>query len=103
MSDTLRDRIVAAIAAAGEQPDADVLSMADAILALPGIAVVELPEPAKAVRCWPVLVGGEPESLYLSQGEIIVSGNLRLYTDEATSLAAALLAAAAECAEKGTK
>ena len=75
-------------------PDEHLDHIADAILAIPGIAVVELPEPAEAGRCWPVLVGGEPESLYLSQGEIVISGNLRLYTDEATSLAAALLAAA---------
>ncbi|HOW93038.1 MAG TPA: hypothetical protein P5534_17545 [Candidatus Paceibacterota bacterium] len=68
--------------------------IADAILAIPGIAVVELPEPAEAVRCWPALVGGEPESVYLAQGEVIVSGGLRLYADEARDLAAALLAAA---------
>lgn len=37
MSDTLRDRIVAAIAAAGEQPDADVLSMTDAVIAELGL------------------------------------------------------------------
>ena len=67
---------------------------ADAILAIPGIAVVELPEPAEAVRCWPALVGGEPESVYLAQGEVIVSGGLRVYVDEARDLAAALLAAA---------
>ena len=67
---------------------------ADAILAIPGIAVVELPEPAEAVRCWPALVGGEPESVYLAQGEVIVSGGLRLYADEARHLAAAFLAAA---------
>lgn len=69
--------------------------LADAILAIPGVAVVELPEPAEAVRCWPALVGGEPESVYLAaQGEVIVSGGLRLYADEARDLAAALLAAA---------
>lgn len=68
--------------------------VADAILAIPGIAVVELPEPAEAVRCWPALVGGEPESVYLAQGEVIVSGGLRVYVDEARNLAAALLAAA---------
>lgn len=68
--------------------------LADVILAIPGIAVVELPEPAEAGRCWPVLVGGEPESLYLTQGEIVVSGSVRLYADEARDLAAALLAAA---------
>ena len=68
--------------------------LADAILAIPGIAVVELPEPAGAVRCWPALVGGEPESVYQAGDEIVVSGGLRVYADEARDLAAALLAAA---------
>jgi len=68
--------------------------LADAILAIPGIAVVELPEPAGAVRCWPALVGGEPESVYQAGDEIVVSGGLRLYANEARDLAAALLAAA---------
>lgn len=100
MIDTLRDRI--ADNASDWLSDnfhayltADVAQhLADAILAIPGIAVVELPEPAEAVRCWPVVVGGEPESVYLAQGEVVVSGGLRLYTDEARDLAAALLAAA---------
>lgn len=91
MSEELRDRIAELLELL--RP-ATPIEAADAILALPGIAVVKLPEPAEAGRYWPVLVGGEPESLYLSQGEIVISGNLRLYTDEATSLAAALLAAA---------
>lgn len=99
MSDGLRERIAELLELLRPATPSEA---ADAILALPGVAVVELPEPAKAVRCWPVLVGGEPESLYLSQGEIVISGNLRLYVDEATSLAAALLAAA-EYAEKETK
>ena len=125
MTDTLRDRIAAAIAAHepvtdysgadGEciecdlnprWPDSEAPTgptagwkrhathLADAILAIPGVAVVELPEPAEAVRCWPALVGGEPESVYLAQGEVIVSGGLRVYVDEARDLAAALLAAA---------
>jgi hypothetical protein len=66
--------------------------IADAILALPGIAVVELPEPAGAVRRWPALVGGEPESVYRAGDEVVVSGGLRLYVDEARDIAAALLA-----------
>ena len=65
-----------------------------AAVAIPGIAVVELPEPAEAVRCWPVVVGGEPESLYLAGDEVIVSGSLRLYANESRDLAAALIAAA---------
>ena len=125
MTDTLRDRIAAAIAAHepvtdysgadGEciecdlnprWPDSEAPTgptagwkrhathLADAILAIPGIAVVELPEPAGAVRCWPALVGGEPESIYRAGDEVVVSGGLRLYVDEARDLAAALLAAA---------
>jgi len=66
-----------------------------AVLRTAGYAIVELPKPAEAVKCWPVLVGGEPESLYLTpDGEVVVSGSLRLYADEARDLAAALLAAA---------
>ena len=91
MSNELRERIAELLELLRPATPSEA---AGAILAIPGIAVVELPEPAEAGRCWPVLVGGEPESLYLSQGEIVISGNLRLYTDEATSLAAALLAAA---------
>lgn len=70
--------------------------VADVILAIPGIAVVELPEPARVgrFRCWPALVGGEPESIYRAGDEVVVSGGLRLYADEARDLAAALLAAA---------
>ena len=99
MTDTLRARIAAAILKEGQLrvcklSDADIRYITDAILAIPGIAVVELPEPAEAVRCWPALVGGEPESVYLAQGEVIVSGGLRVYVDEARNLAAALLAAA---------
>lgn len=113
MTDTLRDRIVQVQAehvegqltnydaagreecGCGHQGNATYREhLADAILALPGVAVVELPEPAQAVRCWPALVGGEPESVYLAQGEVIVSGGLRVYVDEARDLAAALLAAA---------
>ena len=113
MTDNLRDRIAAVLKEhqdeSGAGPDCtcgwewqgyglwkDCYAghVADAILAIPGIAVVELPEPAEAVRCWPALVGGEPESVYLAQGEVIVSGGLRLYADEARDLAAALLAAA---------
>jgi hypothetical protein len=75
-------------------PDEHLDHIADAILALPGIAVVELPEPSGAVRCWPALVGGEPESVYRAGDEVVVSGGLRLYVDEARDLAAALLAAA---------
>ena len=112
-TDTLRDRIVQVQAehvegqltnydaagreecGCGHQGNATYREhLADAILAIPGVAVVELPEPAEAVRCWPALVGGEPESVYLAQGEVIVSGGLRLYADEARDLAAALLAAA---------
>lgn len=96
MSEELRERIAELLELLRPATPAEA---ADAILAMPGIAVVELPGPAEAGRCWPVLVGGEPESLYLSQGEIVISGNLRLYVDEATSLAAALLAAA-EYAER---
>ena len=118
MTDTLRDRIADVLLAHAENDagpdctcgwewegyglwkDSYASHVADAILALPGIAVVELPEPAAAVRCWPVLVGGEPESLYLTpDGEVVVSGSLRLYADEARDLAAALLAAA-EYAER---
>ena len=96
MTDNLRDRIAAVILEAypGRYGLGPARCAADWILAIPGIAVVELPEPAGAVWCWPALVGGEPESVYLAQGEVIVSGGLRLYANEARDLAAALLAAA---------
>ena len=111
MTDTLRDRIVQVQAehvegqltnydadgreecGCGHQGNATYREhLADAILAIPGIAVVELPKPAGAVRCWPALVGGEPESVYQARDEIVVSGGLRLYVDEARDIAAALLA-----------
>ena len=113
MTDNLRDRIAAVLKEhqdeSGAGPDCtcgwewqgyglwkDCYAghVAVAFLVILGIAVVELPEPAEAVRCWPALVGGEPESVYLAQGEVIVSGGLRVYVDEARNLAAALLAAA---------
>ena len=58
--------------------------------------MTELPEPSdpRRFRCWPALVGGEPESIYRAGDEVVVSGGLRLYVDEARDLAAALLAAA---------
>ena len=96
MSNELRERIAELLELLRPATPSEA---ADAILAIPGVAVVELPEPAEAVRCWPALVGGEPESVYLAQGEVIVSGGLRLYADEARDLAAALLAAA-EYAER---
>lgn len=120
MTDTLRDRIVQVQAehvegqltnydaagreecGCGHQGNATYREhLADAILAIPGIAVVELPEPARVgrFRCWPALVGGEPESIYRAGDEVVVSGGLRLYADEARDLAAALLAAA-EYAER---
>lgn len=37
-----------------------------------------------------VLIGGEPESVYRRNDEIIISGYLRLYVDEAIPLAIAL-------------
>lgn len=83
--------------------------LADAILAAPGIAVVELPEPrwpnGSWHETWHVLIGGEPESVYVdgintNNVEIVASGHLRIYADEARSLAAALLAAA-DKAEEG--
>lgn len=60
-----------------------------------GYAIVELPKyPAKA------LVGGEVESVYVSdlldEPSITISGTVSIYADEGRSLAAALLAAAAE-------
>lgn len=101
MSNGLRDRIAKAVLdkilvmfTENDLVESASAYIADAILAIPGIAVVELPESAAAVRCWPVLVGGEPESLYLTQGEIVVSGSVRLYAEEARVIAAALLAAA---------
>lgn len=75
---------------------------ADAILAAPGIAVVALPEPRGDY--WPALIGGEPESVYLTddgdENVVVVSGCLRVYADEARALAAALIAAA-DKAEEG--
>ena len=123
MTDTLRDRIVQVQAehvegqltnydaagreecGCGHQGNATYREhLADVILAIFGsflkdtfgIGVVELPEPARVgrFRCWPALVGGEPESIYRAGDEVVVSGGLRLYVDEARDLAAALLAAA---------
>ena len=42
VTDNMRNRIADAIAAAGEQPDADVLSMADAVIAELGLRREEL-------------------------------------------------------------
>lgn len=94
MTDNLRDRIAAVILEAypGRYGLGPARCAADWILAIPGIAVVELPEPAGDVRCWPALVGGEPESVYRAGDEVVVSGGLRLYVDEARDIAAALLA-----------
>jgi hypothetical protein len=94
VTDTLRDRIAGAVSLHEVLWQANAEHLADAILAIPGIAVVELPEPARVgrFRCWPALVGGEPESVYRAGDEVVVSGGLRLYADEARDLAAALLA-----------
>ena len=58
-------------------------------------AVVKLPEPPLNV-----LIGGEPESVYVSDRldelNITISGTVSIYADEAPALAAALLAAAEE-------
>lgn len=71
-----------------------------------GYAIVALPEhpehPAK------VLIGGEPESVYVNDRDeastnepsITISGTVSIYADEAAPLAAALLAAAEKAEEK---
>lgn len=78
--------------------------IADRLLALPGIAIVPLPETSQ--NWWPVVHGGEPEQVYLAHepndGEQIVciSGAGYCYVDEARSVAAALLAAAGVAEEQ---
>lgn len=75
---------------------------ADVLLSLPGIAIVELPEPATASvesDVFHLVLGGELEVVYHRtnhEGEpsIVVSGLGHFTVDEARKLAAALLAAA---------
>ena len=56
--------------------------------------IVGLPEPQGHV--WKVLIGGEPEDLYVGtqDGDIFLSGHLQIDSTEARDLAAALLAVA---------
>ena len=80
----------------------DLAAQALAALRAAGYAIVRLPEPPLNV-----LIGGEPESVYVSDRldgpSITISGTVSIYADEAPALAAALLAAAgkAEKAEEG--
>ncbi|QBI97235.1 hypothetical protein SEA_TRIPL3T_83 [Mycobacterium phage Tripl3t] len=69
---------------------------ADAILSLPGVAVIQLPEQGQG-EFWRTLIGNEPEDVYPGPwGHIVISGTARLHSaEEARGLAAALLAAAA--------
>jgi|LakMenEpi03Aug12_release.lakeMendotaPanAssembly.Ray.scaffolds.fasta_scaffold3785381_1 hypothetical protein len=45
-----------------------------------------------------VLIGGEPEDVYLDGDEIVISGHMRIYADEAVGLAAALIEVATQYA-----
>lgn len=87
----------------GKSKAAHAEHLTDVLLSLPGIAVVDVP--AQVAGFWPVVVTGEPEQVYLSNEPeswadperiVCISGMGYIYVDEARSLAAALLAAAAE-------
>ncbi len=45
-----------------------------------------------------VLIGGEPEDIYSDGDDIVISGHLRIYADEAVALAAALIEVATQYA-----
>ncbi|AVO25502.1 hypothetical protein SEA_KYKAR_79 [Mycobacterium phage Kykar] len=73
----------------------------DALLSLPGVAVIQLPEPAGgSLKQWTTLVGGVREDVYPGPwGHIVISSTALLHSaEEARGLAAALLAAAAAVA-----
>lgn len=66
---------------------------ADALRAA-GYAVVELPQ-ANSFDAWPVIFGGEIEDVYgKTNGDVVISGVETMSSNEARSLAVALLAAA---------
>lgn len=61
-----------------------------------GYEVVELPDPDDKNNrpLWGVLVGGEPEDVYVRpSGEVVISGAAVLYDDESRRLGEVLLAA----------
>jgi hypothetical protein len=64
-----------------------------AALTAAGYEIVELPKPKPVA--WPVIWDDEPEDVYAkSTGDIAVSGVATMTSDQAHTLAAALLAAA---------
>lgn len=100
MTDTLRDRIAKLLHEETwfRLPERESGELADAILAIPGIAVVELPEPSEFADMWlhgdvhvasPSTHPGTPVALEIDPGSPVY-----FTVEYARDLAAALLAAA---------